>query len=240
MTYTLYQGDCLEILPTLANVNAIITDPPYGTGEHIRVASGTGRNFRSKHHIADWDKWSLEWLRMAVRGIECAIVFSSERSINDVIDCARSAGKPYRLLSWCKSDPMPTFDNRPGYGIDPIICIGELQPVGGRNWIEASTPRRNRDAEYAGHPHQKPLKVMQWLVRVGCQAGGTILDPFMGSGSTGVAAVLSGRNFIGIELDAKYYRIAERRIANAQLPLFVADAPAVPVEQATMFVGVTA
>ena len=71
--------------------------------------------------------------------------------------------------------------------------------------------------------------------------GATILDPFMGSGTTGVACRMEGRNFIGIELDAHYYRIAERRIANAQPPLFVADAPTgSEPEQAAMFAEVPA
>jgi site-specific DNA-methyltransferase (adenine-specific) len=216
VTYSLHCGDCLEVLPTLAHVDCVITDPPYGTGEHVRVASGTGRDFRSKHHIAAWDKWSLDWLKMAIDLTSCCIVFSSERTIDDVIACAKSADKTYRLLSWCKSDPMPTFDKRPGYGIDPIIAIGTLQPAGGKTWMEASTPRRNRDAEYAGHPHQKPLKVMRWLARLGCPVGGVILDPFMGSGTTGVAALMEGRRFIGIELDPSYFDIAQYRIEQVQ------------------------
>ena len=77
---------------------------------------------------------------------------------------------------------------------------------------------------------------MRYLVRTYTNPGDTVLDFTMGSGSTGVAAIMEGRNFIGIELDARYYRIAERRIANAQPPLFVADAPAVPEpEQVAMF-----
>ena len=67
------------------------------------------------------------------------------------------------------------------------------------------------------HATQKPLKIMKWLVLNYTQEGATILDPFMGSGTTGVACVQTGRNFIGIEIDPTYYAIAERRIAEAQM-----------------------
>ena len=77
------------------------------------------------------------------------------------------------------------------------------------------------------HPTQKPLALMMWLLNNYTQPGDTILDPFMGSGTTGVACVKTGRNFIGIELDPGYYAIAERRIAEAQLqlPLFAEPTP---------------
>jgi site-specific DNA-methyltransferase (adenine-specific) len=77
---------------------------------------------------------------------------------------------------------------------------------------------------------------MRYLVSKATLPGQTVLDPFMGSGTTGVACHMEGRNFIGIELDPKYYAIAEQRIANAQPPLFVADAPVIPEpEQSALF-----
>ena len=77
--------------------------------------------------------------------------------------------------------------------------------------------------ESNGHPCVKPLKTWTKLIANNTLPGQKVLDPFMGSGTTGVACVMEGRSFIGIELDAKYYAIAERRIANAQPPLFTAD-----------------
>jgi site-specific DNA-methyltransferase (adenine-specific) len=86
------------------------------------------------------------------------------------------------------------------------------------------------------HPTQKPIEVMRWCIRLTTCPGDTILDPFMGSGTTGVACRMEGRKFIGVEIDPHYYAIAEKRIANAQPPLLLLDASAVPApEQAAMF-----
>jgi hypothetical protein len=99
-----------------------------------------------------------------------------------------------------------------------------------------ATERIVIDGGRALHPTQKPLAVVRPFVQRLTEPGWTVLDPFMGTGTTGEAARMEGRNFIGIELDPHYYAIAERRIANAQPPLFVADAPVVPEpEQASMF-----
>jgi len=82
------------------------------------------------------------------------------------------------------------------------------------------------------HPNKKPVSLMRWCIELATNPGDTILDPFMGSGTTGVACVQTGRNFIGIELDEDYFKIAEKRIAEAQPPLFV-DIPDIvpPPEQ---------
>ena len=120
-----------------------------------------------------------------------------------------------RSLVWCKSDPMPTFDGRIGYGTEVILAAGRLQPVGGRNWFEASTPRANRDTEHAGHPYQKPLALMRWLVRLACPPGGVVVDPFGGSGTTAVACAIEGRRCLLIEQDGSYADIARRRAADS-------------------------
>jgi DNA modification methylase len=87
------------------------------------------------------------------------------------------------------------------------------------DWMMASAPRENRDAEAVGHPHQKPLRVMRWLVDLCAPPAAAILDPFMGSGTTGVACVQTGRKFIGIEIDPGYFEIAKKRISEAQLQI---------------------
>ena len=129
---------------------------------------------------------------------------------------------------WIKPDPRPRFQMQPSYGFEPIVSFGPLQAIGGTDYIIQSTPRLNRDADGTEHPHQKPVQVIDWLLALASTPGATVFDPFMGSGTTGVACVRTGRNFIGCEIDPTYYAIAQRRIAEAQLqpPLFPHEATA--------------
>jgi len=217
MTYRLYQGDCLDVLPTLAGVDAVVTDPPYGLGK--KWTGGTWFQRGVYNGAVLWDDGTAD---EAVR-----------RIVSMGVPCVIWGGNYYELppsrcwLAWNKIQLMPT------------MADFELA------WTNFDKPSKAfstlRNGWERQHPTEKPLDLMRWVIREYTNPGDTVLDPFMGSGTTGVACCMEGRNFIGIELDPHYYAIAERRIANAQPPLFVADAPAVPmVEQATMFAGVFA
>ena len=83
-------------------------------------------------------------------------------------------------------------------------------------WI---TPLNTKDKKLYNHPTIKPVDIIRTMIRNSCPPGGTVFDPFMGSGTTGVAAVLEGRNFIGCEIDPGYYRTAEQRIKETQQSL---------------------
>jgi len=199
MTVDLYLGDCLEILPTLANnsVDAVITDPPYGVD------------------YADWDS-SLpsnqllnECLRIS-RGI--VIWFGSPKRI---LDFANYQPIPERMLIW-----SPKFAMRRSkahgmyYKYHPIWC---WRINGNNKTIDSDLlDDITEGSHWWDHPATKPTSLMRKLVSAW---GDTILDPFMGSGTTGVACVQTGRNFIGIEIEPKYYEIAEARIAEAQLQM---------------------
>lgn len=117
------------------------------------------------------------------------------------------------------------------------VSVGDKRPSGN---MTKRLKRKNDSCTIMGrnhHPTVKPLALMRYLCKLTTTpTGGVVLDPFMGSGTTGVAAIQEGRRFIGVELDPQYYAIAERRIANAQPPLLLPDAPASPApEQAAMF-----
>jgi site-specific DNA-methyltransferase (adenine-specific) len=182
----LYLGDCREILPRLGKVDAVVTDPPYPNGEGFFLeAVEAARCF----------------LRTAPA--RAVIAFWSEIEIPDsalplvathVWHRTNVNGKIYEpAFHWCDD------------GIKRRSEVKEHAAV-----FNGVGPGCN---EYAGHPTQKPIAVMRWLIEK--LAAETILDPFMGSGTTGVAAVKLGRKFIGIEIDPKYFDIACRRISEA-------------------------
>ena len=213
MTYTLYQGDCLDVLPTLAagSVDAVITDPPYGLNK------------------AAWDDiFPVAWIQYAWKLTPRMLVMTG----SSVIQEAANALGNYQDCVVLYSRNGMTKSKIAFGNYFPVLACGDWDWQARPNVLAYNVSLD----EAIDHPSPKPLAAMRLLIKHYTKPGQTVLDPFMGSGSTGVAAIMEGRNFIGIELDARYYRIAERRIANAQPPLFVADAPAVSEpEQAAMF-----
>lgn len=197
---TLILGDCLEVLPTLEG-GVVVTDPPYGTGAWKREESGAGSDCRAVLQTEPWDKWNPSWMEKT----DAATVG---------MFLARPDLVPFvRLFIWVKPDPRPRFAGQPAYGFEPfVLARGKVQPCGGVDYIIESAPRENRDSEATGHPCQKPESVMRWAVELCSAKGDLILDPFMGSGTTGVAALRLGRRFVGIEIEEKYFNIACKRI----------------------------
>jgi len=199
----LYCGDCRDILPTLGNVDAVVTDPPYGIGE----AAGKNKSRGNLAAVKDygnksWDdappsKEIIDLIRqMSDQQIifggnyfelpptKCWLVWDKLNGDNDFADCE---------LAWTN---LPKAVRRIQY-----MWHGMLRQNG--------EPRGD-------HTTQKPLGVMKWCIGHLINAPQTILDPFMGSGTTGVAAVQMGRKFIGIELDPEYFETACKRIEDAQ------------------------
>lgn len=211
---TLYLGDCLQVIPTLPQVGAVVTDPPYG------IAWKRGDNVRqrgSKRHagILNDDSTATRDAALALLGDVPGIVFGSFY-----------APYPDRLKQvavWHKPPDSGLVGSVTGLRRDaePIFLTGEW-PV--RTVTHSSvihTPQGQAATVTAtGHPHTKPVSLMEFLVRL--THAETVLDPFMGSGSTGVACANSGRKFIGVELDPAYFQTACDRIeaAYAQGRLF--------------------
>lgn len=192
MTVTLLQGDCLELLPTLAagSVDAVITDPPYGLGKKL--------NGGSWGNVTAWD--SLVDLRCLFEIAPIVCIWGGNYH-----GLPASRG----WLVWHKPDAPPSMAN--------VELAWTNQDTNSR-MVSQSIAATN--AERVGHPTQKPLRVMQWCMdALRIPIGATVLGPFMGSGTTGVACVKTGRNFIGMELDPTYFAIAQKRIAEAQMQL---------------------
>lgn len=187
---TLYLGDCREILPTLGDVDAVVTDPPYGIGF---AAQPTKWQRRAGQVAETWDDAVASDLAAIIAKGNIQIVWG---------------GNYYSLpvsrgwLSWFKPDAPPSMGNFE-------LAWTSMD----RTARQISVSIGETNAERCGHPTQKPLAVMKWCL--GLIDAKTILDPFMGSGTTGVAAVKLGRRFIGIEIEPKYFDIACRRIQDA-------------------------
>jgi DNA modification methylase len=203
----LYLGDCREILPTLGKVDAVVTDPPYGIGAD-KGKKAPPRSFNGSRPVAAAYYPDNEWDdERPARGIFDAIRGCSADQIiwggNYFADWLPAKG---RWLWWDKCQTMPSYGD------------GELAWTS----LPATTPKKftlanNKifaDRRERFHPTQKPIEVMQWCLGFLPDAQ-TILDPFMGSGTTGVAAVKLGRRFIGIEIEPRYFDIACRRIQAA-------------------------
>lgn len=207
---TLYLGDCRDVLPGLLKVDAVVTDPPYGIGE----AAGANKS-RSKlakavdYGVDDWDNEPvgadlLEAVRAAgvsniifggnyydLPAARCWLVWDKDNGANDFADCElawTNLDKAVRRLKW-------TWNG--------FIRQGEMSRKPGQ-W------------DIRNHPTEKPVGVMKWCIGHLPEGARSIIDPFMGSGTTGVAAVQMGRSFIGIERESKYFDIACKRIEDAQ------------------------
>jgi site-specific DNA-methyltransferase (adenine-specific) len=215
---TLYLGDCLEILPTLGKVDAVITDPPYGIDfEYSGAFVDTRDNLREL--IASFVPWSLE------------------NASRTAVLCGISQTHLYPEPAWIACVTWKTTGSFGKYGYTqwmPVLLYGE--DVKGLGNVEGRVTKSDVLAmgggdvgvarkEVIDHPCPKSTGIMEWTVARFSKTGDTILDPFLGGGSTGIAALKLGRKFIGIELEPKYFDIACRRIEDAQR-----QAPLIPHE----------
>ena len=223
---TLYHGDCLEILPTLPKVDAVVTDPPYGISH--KSGGGTGGKWANVKHqgvkIAGDEKEfdPSPWLALGVPVVMWGANFFSNRLPGG---------------GWL------VWDKRPG--IEDMIfnrSDAELAYFSGTKTVKTIRHLWHgicRDSEVGEHwhPTQKPVAVMAGCLKHLPKAQ-TILDPFMGSGTTGVACMNLGRKFIGIEIEERYFTIACERIeaAQRQQRLF-ADDPQPRRPEATLLPG---
>jgi DNA modification methylase len=201
-------GDCRDILPTLGPVDAVVTDPPYGIDIGGKGSiGGKGLLGARDYGKADWDRvgMSAEQWRL-IRALTDQWIVWGGNHLADVL--GSSAG----MLIWdkkCQNGWDDTFSEM------EVAWTNTLTRAKGFRHLWAGALRASEQgANVREHPTQKPVALMEWCLGYVPNAR-SILDPFLGSGSTGVACVLKGRSFIGIEREASYFDIACRRIEEA-------------------------
>jgi len=209
-------GDCLDLMRDMSDgsVDAVIADPPYGIG------------FQYSQHDDTPDGYG-EWLWKCIELAESKCKPGSPvfvwQAMPNVRLLAAWFPRKWRLFAACKNfvQMRPTVMQ---YAFDPVVVwwtAGDTYSAGtlSRDWHIGNTANTiNRGAGNAGgHPCARPLGQVTHIVNQWVRPGGTVLDPFMGSGTTGVACVQTGRSFVGMEIDPAYFEIAQRRIAKAQM-----------------------
>ena len=207
---TLYLGDCREILPSLpAVMDAVITDPPYGIG------------FRYESHADDPDEYAE--LLAPLRGLPLALLQYPEEMMRLVVPVL---GPPNECLAWVYPSNLPRqfrlwglwglrahFSEVKQPARNPDCAKVKNLEVATYDWWEQPQVKGN-GSEKTAHPCQIPVSSVERVIRL--TRAGSVVDPFMGSGTTGVACLKRGAEFIGIEREPKYFDIACRRIEDAQ------------------------
>jgi DNA modification methylase len=218
---TLYLGDCLEILSDVPRVDAVVTDPPYGIGiSSYKTVGARGNNSASGRHRVALGARSVSW-RDASNWDDQSLSASQWEAIRAVTDSWIVWGGNYLAHVLGPSSGVLAWDKKCQDGWDDSFSELEFawtnvinRAKGFRHLWAGALRASEREANVRQHPAQKPIALMEWCINF--IQGNTILDPFMGSGSTGVACANLGRKFIGIEVDPKYFEIACERIKGAQ------------------------
>lgn len=231
----LYMDDCLHAMQGIADdsVDLIVTDPPYNLGNFMINRDTNLKQMRSNFFgTAGWDNMEFtDWFKSmdsffceAARVLKkggSMIVFMAIIKVESIIKLAEQYGFYYKTTGiWHKTNPMPRNMNLQFVNsTEAWIYFTYKTRTGTYNnggalfhdFIETSVAPLS-ERRYGKHPTQKPEALMKHFVEILSNPGDTVLDPFMGSGTTGVACKKAGRDFIGIELDKEYFHIAKERI----------------------------
>lgn len=214
------QGDCLEKMKEIesGSIDLVLTDPPYNIARknNFHTMGRAGIDF------GEWDK-GFDLFSYIDDVFRCLnkngsfIVFNDWKNLGDIVKYAEGVGFITKdMIRLEKTNPMPRNRDR-RYITDFECSVWFTMPkskwVFNRQDEKYERPRFKACIEKGLHPTQKNLSLMEWLLKIHSNEYQTILDPFMGSGTTGVACKNLNRDFIGIELDEKYFDIAKKRIA---------------------------
>lgn len=232
MQVDLYNGDCLEVLKNIPDnsIDLIATDPPYlisatnggGTINKVKKLDQSLKDLTVVDITKGYDieHFGKEFIRV-MKEINI-YVWCNKVQIPDYFEFYVKQHKcKFDIICWHKTNALPTYSNKYLSDTEYLLYFrkgkGKCFP---ETYEDAKTyyiaPINHSDKKQFGHPTIKPLDITQKIIRNSSKKGHTVLDPFMGSGTTGVASILENRNFVGIELDKGYFNIAENRINEAK------------------------
>lgn len=226
MQVNLFNDDCLKVMQSIPNgsVDCVVTDCPYHivSGGCTNISSKDGNTFNRKtsksgklfdNNDIKFEQWLPDVYRVLKNDTHCYIMING-RNLKDLQEQAEKVGFVFQqLLVWNKGNATP---NR--YYLNACKFILMLRKGKAKNINNMGTKNILSIPNIKGgksHPTEKPVELMQVLIENSTNVGDVVLDPFMGSGATGVACVNSCRNFIGVELDENYFTIAKERIDKA-------------------------
>lgn len=244
---TLYNGDCLEVMSTIGRVDHMIFDPPYEATLHAAKNSLKGRKHRNDGvaELKGLDFAPIDAIRNQVVTLGVChcdgwfIAFCTPEGVAKWADAINPSKLKYkRACVWVKPDSTPQLNGQgPAQGAENFVCAWSGKGysrwnAGGKRGVYTHCVNVGRDGR---HPTEKPVPLMRELLTDFTNPGELILDPFMGSGTTGVACARMGRRFIGIELDPKYFDVACDRIRKAYDQGDMFTEPAKKVKAADLF-----
>ena len=229
----LLKGDCLiemdKLIADGVKVDAIITDPPYefkdggfggGVGEISKRSLKSDIDNEKLHQSLDMESLFEDYYKYLLKKVN-VVSFCTERMLNKYVNYCEKNNYYYTVLVWNKTNPTPLCNNRYLNSIEFIIHIREkgvkiLGNYHSKGKVYTS-PVNKKDKKEFKHPTIKPIELIEKFLLNHTEENELVLDPFMGSGTTGVACKNLNRNFIGIEKDNNYFNIAEKRIKKAQI-----------------------
>lgn len=223
--YKLYQGDCLNIIKNIGMVNCIITDIPYNISKKNNFKTMKDRTGRNGIDFGEWDKEfeekNLIQFIPLIKSGGSFVLFHSFEQFGKLKEIFENNGLVFKdKIIWEKTNPMPRNRDR-RYISNIEILSWYVKPKNKWTFNRQNEKYEGSVLRYPSesgggfkrfHPTQKNLKMMEYLIKLHTNENDLILDPFMGSGSTGVACMNLNRKFIGIELDENYFNIAKDRI----------------------------
>ena len=227
MMIKLYNDDCIKKFATMPRnkVDAIITDPPYNISRdnNFKTMGRAGIDF------GEWDKDFdlVDWIKYCEPVLKKGgniVIFNSWKNMSFIVDeLEKNNFEVKDLIRWEKTNPMPRNRDR-RFITDYEVAVWAVKKGGKWTFNRLSETYERpeivcgvtskKEKIDGGHPTQKPVEVMEWLIKRLSNENDIILDPFMGSGSTGVACKNTNRKFIGIELDKDYYNMAMKRLGD--------------------------
>jgi DNA modification methylase len=234
----IYQGDALEVMKKIpdGSVDLVFTDPPYNISQKNKIFRDyrSGKRADINFDFGEWDynfqiEPFLEEAKRVLNDNGSIIVWTSEQLYGKYRDWFEKNMYPKQLLIWVKTNPLPQF-RLVGYRQATELLFWALKKKNTKNnsnFIFKGQKEMTNvfyapivgGKERTDHPTQKPLSITKKIIERHCKEGGIVLDPYLGSGTTAVACKLLNRNYIGIEINSDYIKIAQKRIDTIQEPM---------------------